>query len=275
MKNKLNYLNLGCGKKFHNSWVNVDMTSNSKDVQTYNLLKGIPFSDNSFEVIYHSHFLEHLPKEKAADFIKECNRVLKTDGIIRVVVPDLENIVDEYKKFLKQNLENPNEMSEVNYEWIMMEMYDQTVRNYSGGQMSEFLKRDNIINEKYVLDRIGHVGRNIRDNYLKNDNSFAKNIKKVFSSPAMFRNGFKYFFNKIFYRTKVSKIGKFRLGGEIHMWMYDRYSLQKLLKDCGFVNISLKNPYESYIPNWSEYQLDVKDGLVIDPTSLFMEAQKK
>lgn len=98
---KLNYLNVGCGGKFHKDWVNVDMTSNSKDVIVANLLKGIPFPDNSFDVVYHSQVLEHFPKEKARDFIKECFRVLKPDGIIRVVVPDLENIVNEYKKFFK------------------------------------------------------------------------------------------------------------------------------------------------------------------------------
>jgi predicted SAM-dependent methyltransferase len=277
---KLNYLNVGCGKKFHHHWVNVDMTSNSKDVIAHNLLKGIPFPDNYFEVLYHSQVLEHFPKEKACDFIKECNRVLKPGGVIRVVVPDLENIVDEYKKYLDESLKNPNEISEANYEWILLEMYDQTVRNYSGGQMAEFLKRPNVINEKYVIDRIGYVGRKIRDNYLNSDtHSFKKNMEKAFSSFDMFKKAIRYVFSKIyekaFPQTDSSRIGAFRLGGEVHLWMYDRYSLSKLLKDCDFEDISIKNPFESDIPDWSKYELDVKDGLAFDPTSLFIEAKKK
>jgi hypothetical protein len=59
------------------------------------------------------------------------------------------------------------------------------------------------------------------------------------------------------------------------MWMYDRYSLSKLLLACGFDDVSLKNPFESDIPNWDSYELDVKNGLAYDPTSLFMEARKK
>jgi len=66
----------------------------------------------------------------------------------------------------------------------------------------------------------------------------------------------------------------FRLGGEIHMWMYDRFSLSRLLKNSGFVNILIKNPFESEIPNWNSYELDVKEGLAYDPTSLFVEAKK-
>jgi predicted SAM-dependent methyltransferase len=185
---KLNHLNVGCGNKFHKQWVNVDMTSYSKDVISANLLKGIPFPDNEFDVLYHSQVLEHFPKEKAQDFMKECYRVLRKGGIIRVVVPNLENIIDEYKKFLTENIENPNDVSAANYDWILLEMYDQTVRNHTGGQMAEYLKRPVLINENYVIDRLGHLGHSIRDHYLSNYHTmFITNLKNLFSSIPMFK----------------------------------------------------------------------------------------
>lgn len=273
---KLNYLNVGCGNKLHKDWVNVDMASSSTDVIVANLLKGIPFPNESFDVVYHSQVLEHFPKEKALNFIKECFRVLKPNGIIRVVVPDLENIVDEYKKNLIENIENPNNLSAANYDWIMLEMYDQTVRNYRGGQMAEFLKQPHMINEKYVIDRIGFIGRSIRNSYLSG-NTISGNFKKAFSSISMFKKAVKYIFNKIRYKitSEATKIGEFRQGGEIHMWMYDRYSLSQLLKNAGFEEVSTKSPFKSDIPKWEEYELDIKDGFVYDPTSLFVEARKK
>ena len=148
---ELKYLNLGCGNKFHKQWVNMDMVSKSERVIVANLLNGIPFPDNHFDVVYHSQVLEHFSKEKSPGFIKECFRVLKQEGIIRVVVPDLENIVNEYKKFLNENIEKSTDISEANYDWIMLEMYDQTVRNYPGGQMADYLKRPIVINEQYVI----------------------------------------------------------------------------------------------------------------------------
>jgi predicted SAM-dependent methyltransferase len=273
---KLNYLNVGCGNKFHKDWVNVDMKSSSTDVIVANLLKGLPFPDKSFDVVYHSQVLEHFPKEKAQKFIKECFRVLKPDGILRVVVPDLENIVDEYKKFLNENIENPNDLSAANYDWIMLEMFDQTVRNYSGGQMAEFLKQPHLINEKYVIDRIGFVGRSIRNGYLS-ANTISGNFTKAFSPVLIFKKAVKYIFRKIKHNTtsETSKIGAFRLGGEIHLWMYDKYSLSRLLKNCGFEEVTIKSPFESSIPKWKEYELDIKDDFVYDPTSLFVEARKK
>ena len=92
---KLNYLNVGCGNKYHKQWINVDMASNYPHVKAHNLLKGLPFSDNQFDVIYHSQVLEHFPKDKAADFIRECFRALKPGGILRVVVPDLGQFAGE------------------------------------------------------------------------------------------------------------------------------------------------------------------------------------
>jgi predicted SAM-dependent methyltransferase len=280
MKEKLPYLNVGCGNKYHQDWYNVDMYAHYPAVFSYNLLKGIPFPDEKFEIVYHSQVLEHFPKEKAHDFMKECYRVLKNNGIIRVVVPDLENIVNEYKRLLHENLNNPTHESESNYDWIMLEMYDQTVRNYSGGLIIKYLQQEKMLNKQYVLDRTGFVGRSIRENYLSGTGtSIGKKVKRDIES-----SGFVGFLKKalIHVKQKIGRfllgekymIGDFRLGGEIHLWMYDRYSLSRLLKEVGFRDIKVKNAFESDIPNWKIYELDVKGEMVYDPTSLFIEAKK-
>ena len=278
--NRMNYLNVGCGKKFHNEWANLDMFSNSHHVKSYNLLKGIPFPNDQFDVVYHSQVLEHFSKDKAPSFLRECLRVLKPGGIMRIVVPDLENIVNEYIKHLDENIRNPNSQSEANYDWIMLEMYDQTVRNYRGGQMAAFLRQPELINEKYIKDRIGYVGRSIRDRYLANKNSkqpiplfkrVAKKIK-IAGIISLSRQVIGRISSSI--SSEAKRIGSFRLSGEIHMWMYDRFSLSRLLTEVGFEEIEIKTPYESNIPEWDKYELDIKDGRVFDPTSLFMEARK-
>ncbi len=58
------------------------------------------------------------------------------------------------------------------------------------------------------------------------------------------------------------------------MWMYDRFSLSRLLQSTGFQSIRVVCPHESSIPAWADYELDVRDGIVCDPSSLFMEALK-
>jgi len=83
-------LNIACGGRYHKDWVNIDFNAESNNVKKVNILGGLPFEDNSMDVVYSSHFLEHLSQEQADFVLKESQRVLKKDGIIRIVVPDLD-----------------------------------------------------------------------------------------------------------------------------------------------------------------------------------------
>lgn len=112
---KMKLLNLGCGTHFHNDWTNLDFVSTGENVIAHDLLKGIPFKNKSFDVVYHSHVLEHFRKEDGAAFMKECYRVLKPGGIIRVVLPNLETIVKNYIQFLDAALLG-NKRAEHNYD---------------------------------------------------------------------------------------------------------------------------------------------------------------
>jgi SAM-dependent methyltransferase len=119
-------LNLACGTIMHWGWNNLDFSPyallarkprlaralkkagllsaqrqerlNRIDpaIIRWDLRKGIPFEQNSFNVVYHSHFLEHIDPQHAPGLLKECYRVLKPGGILRVVVPDLELLAREY-----------------------------------------------------------------------------------------------------------------------------------------------------------------------------------
>lgn len=89
-------LNLEFGSTFHKDLINIDYVTNSEYILSHDLLKGIPLDHSSMDVIYHSHVLEHFSKKDGVNFIKECFRVLKRGGVIRIAVPDLEAIVKEY-----------------------------------------------------------------------------------------------------------------------------------------------------------------------------------
>ncbi len=63
---------------------------------SWDLRKGIPFPDLTFDAVYHCHVLEHIDREFAPVFLRECFRVLKPAGILRAVVPDLEHLARVY-----------------------------------------------------------------------------------------------------------------------------------------------------------------------------------
>ena len=89
-------INAGCGGVYHKDWINLDFAPASSDVIACNILKGLPFPNASADAIYHSHVLEHLPRQEGTEFVRECARVLKPGGIIRIVIPDLEQLARNY-----------------------------------------------------------------------------------------------------------------------------------------------------------------------------------
>lgn len=96
-------IHLACGSNiFDRGWINVDIRSdiaipdNTIFLQ-HDLTKNLPFENNTIDYLYCSHFLEHLdPFDQAIDFLKECKRVIKKSGILRISVPDFRKIVNFY-----------------------------------------------------------------------------------------------------------------------------------------------------------------------------------
>ena len=54
------------------------------------------FDDDTFEAVYASHLLEHLDPDVAERCLEEVRRVLRPDGILRVAVPNLDEVMSQY-----------------------------------------------------------------------------------------------------------------------------------------------------------------------------------
>ena len=272
-------LNLGCGERFHPDWTNLDVAPARPRVQAYDLSRGIPLPDATFDVVYLSHVLEHFGKKEALGLLKECHRVLQRGGIVRVAVPDLEHIAQLYLQALGKAADGANGW-QAHYDWMMLELYDQTVRECSGGEMLEYFRQDPIPNEAFVYERLGGEARRMR--YGASGQNSLRERRSALAS-ARFRLGqlrfglraklLKLLLGKKDYRAL--ELGRFRMGGEIHKWMYDRFSLARILQQAGFARPRAVGPAESRIPNWAGFHLDTEpDGSVYKPDSLFMEATK-
>ena len=68
-------------------------------------LQSLPFSDNSYDFVFASHVLEHIPDDISA--VKEIKRVLSPNGIAILPVPVVSHKTVEYPKA------NPNEANHV------------------------------------------------------------------------------------------------------------------------------------------------------------------
>lgn len=80
-------INLGCGDDIREGWINVDLYSNTADVQAgiLDFVKGL--DDDSVDVVLCSHVLEHLPRNRLPMLFKEISRVIKPGGTFKIVSP--------------------------------------------------------------------------------------------------------------------------------------------------------------------------------------------
>lgn len=274
-------LNLGCGGRTHPDWVNVDIAPRVPGVVHADLSRGIPYPDERFDAVYHSHLLEHIRRADALPFMQECCRVLKRGGILRVATPDLERLCEVYLARLRAADGAEDDAAAADHEWMTIEMLDQTVRERTGGSMLDYLRQRPLPNEPFVLDRIGEEGREL----LHALRSSSQPVPQPATPHRQFRpwpRGLRARARRALVRSwygddvmRVMEIGRFRLSGEVHHWLYDRVSLARLMVAAGFRNPVVRRATESAIPGWSGFCLDTRpDGHVAKPDSFFMEAER-
>src|SRR5262249_13902986 len=140
--------------------------------------------------------------------------------------------------------------------------------------------------KEFILSRIGNIGREIIES-AANANG-ARAASRPSATPPLWRRlggRVKRAPGRLRERLKMSllsererqalTLGMFRLIGEAHLWLYDQYSLRRLLERAGFGETRRTSATESRIADWETYSLDVgADGAEHAPSSLYMEGVK-
>lgn len=79
-------LNLGCGRRYLEGWVNCDVVNSVRADKHFDLNQvPYPFADACADEILLDNVLEHL--DDVIKVIEECHRILKTGGRLRILVP--------------------------------------------------------------------------------------------------------------------------------------------------------------------------------------------
>jgi len=95
-------LQLGAGHKILPGWFNTDYFPRP-DISFIDVTKTFPVPPASFNFIFTEHHIEHISYKHAVFMVKECYRVLRPGGLIKINTPDLKNSVRFY---LDENLNN-------------------------------------------------------------------------------------------------------------------------------------------------------------------------
>jgi len=99
--------------RFPEGWTCVDILDGA-DIQQDIAKVALPFEKGSVDAIYCSHVLEHIWKWDLPFVLNEFNRVLKSGGKLRVVVPDMDIALHRFM----ENKNDPDALDECMKWWF-------------------------------------------------------------------------------------------------------------------------------------------------------------
>jgi predicted SAM-dependent methyltransferase len=69
----------------------------------HDLRHGIPLGSETVDIVYSSHFFEHIYRDEADSLLRETFRVLKPGGLVRINVPDLTMALEAFSAGLTED----------------------------------------------------------------------------------------------------------------------------------------------------------------------------
>ena len=89
-------LQLGTGTNVLEGWLNTDLSPSSASVFYLDTTRHFPFDDATFDYVFSEHHIEHITYDEGLFALRECYRVLKPGGTIRLATPDLGVLLSLY-----------------------------------------------------------------------------------------------------------------------------------------------------------------------------------
>jgi SAM-dependent methyltransferase len=91
-RNMIRKLQIGTGGNELAGWLNTDLEPVGHNTIYLNAVERFPFDDQMFDYIFSEHMIEHIPYRDGLFMLRECFRVLKPGGRLRIATPDMKQI---------------------------------------------------------------------------------------------------------------------------------------------------------------------------------------
>jgi predicted SAM-dependent methyltransferase len=277
------------GTIYRREWNNILFKINTHRLDDNNILyfdirHPLPYPDEVFDAVYLLHVIEHLTPEESDSLLREIYRTLKPGGIIRVSTPDLEDVCSAYLRSLEEYDRDPSQTNLVKYEWSVLELLDQFVREQSGGLMTQYVK-DRYYDPSYAKERYEDVFDEFYVPPPSPATASSPTLTKTFQQRlrqltlTTLCKGiycrFRELLKKIYDNQRRKSPNDPRQTGEVNKWLYDCLWLTLALDKTGFREVSRKTYRTSDIPDWERFDLDRSNfgDHAIEP-SLYMEGHR-
>jgi len=242
-KPKVMQVNIGGGHFYKRGWKVLDFRTPwyriPRQYIDYSLdlmsSDSFPFPDNSVQLFYSEHVLEHLPDQQREHVIGECYRCLENNGAVRFVVPDIDLAYEATK----------------NHDFDFFYRIDEEYRQYT-------------VIEQCLLHMF--AGYFVRSDHDLDINESPESIQRNFRT--MTKQNFLNHYSKRIGEWLTPDI-QHRYGG-IHVNWWNEEKLVLSLKKAGFQKVYRTNAYQSRFPQMQGSRFDTRPAW-----SLHMEAIKE
>lgn len=245
------FLNLGCAPICSPmaEWLHMDtaLTAGERGhVCAYPPVLGIPFADARFDGVYHARLLEKLARGQVLPFLRECFRVLRPGGILRVTTNDLESLLKSYLDTLAEvRAGEPGAWERLR--WMQAELCAPWDKTGPRDQLEAMWRGASDSTAAFIRSRVGTA------------------LDAIPREPAPRLNAMPEI--PLGYPTAEGVPSTDRIR-----WLYDACTLSALLEEAGFEDTRSVAFAESALP---DFTLDTApDGSPRYPHSLHLEARK-
>jgi predicted SAM-dependent methyltransferase len=96
--NNVRKLQIGSLGNYLEGWLNTDIAPTEWRTVYLDAAQRFPIPSNSFDAIFAEHMFEHIPYKDGQHMLRECFRILKPGGRVRIVTPRLGFLFDMLKQ---------------------------------------------------------------------------------------------------------------------------------------------------------------------------------
>ena len=89
-------LQIGSGSSLLEEWLNTDIRPRRHERVLLDAARPFPIEDETFDYVFSEHVIEHLGFPEGLSMLRQCHRILRPRGRIRIATPNLERVASLY-----------------------------------------------------------------------------------------------------------------------------------------------------------------------------------
>ena len=177
-------LHIGCGNHILDGWLNSDCYPRSATILHLDATKSFSLGDESFDYIFSEHMIEHISYVQGRTMLKECFRILRTNGTIRISTPDLSFLIDLYKEdksYLQKEYIKWTTDKHIKYAPCYEDTF--TINNFVRGFGHQFIYDEKTL--RFLMEKAGFVNI-VRCNFKESEDNLLCNLENEKRLPNEF-----------------------------------------------------------------------------------------